>query len=65
MLATIKTLNPVRALVRRNHRDELIQIPSEAKQPELRKLYSDLRLGERVIVSRRTNSPYLILEGRA
>lgn len=63
MIATVKAINPVYVLVRRNHRQELIQIPNKLKTPELYELYNNLRVGDRVEVKRVTNNPYPNLVG--
>lgn len=63
MIAIVKTVNPVRALVRRNSQSEMLQIPGATKQPDMHALYGSLKIGDRIEVKRITNNPYLILVG--
>lgn len=63
MIAIVKTINPVCAMVRRNHHRELVQMPGSTTQPDMHALYGSLKIGDRIEVKRITNNPYLILVG--
>ena len=62
MIATVTSVNPVKARVRRAHSSETIY--NDSLSVENKQLLAAVKVGDRLEVKRVTNNPYLVLIGR-